>query len=73
MEKAKWYFTKPLSSLVIIGRILVCIGGVTALIQVLIGILLSHFGWLGSPVDQITWKKAGGVVLLLAGLFLSVS
>jgi len=41
--------------------------------QVLIGILLSHFGWLGSPVDQITWKKAGGVVLLLAGLFLSVS
>lgn len=40
--------------------------------QVLMGILLSHFGWL-SPVDPFTLKKAGGVVLLLAGLFLSVS
>jgi len=41
--------------------------------QVLIGLFLSHMGWLGSPVDPITLKKIGGVVLLLAGLVLAVT
>ncbi|EHQ06864.1 MAG: DMT family transporter [Leptonema illini] len=40
--------------------------------QVLIGLLLSHFGWLGSPVDPISFKKIGGLALMLVGLILVV-
>src|SRR5688572_5726333 len=35
--------------------------------QVITGMLMSHFGVLGSPVDPITMTKALGVLLLVAG------
>ena len=41
--------------------------------QILMGLLLSHFGWLGSPVDAFTWKKLLGVGLLSGGLYLTVA
>ncbi|GAB2534615.1 DMT family transporter [Rufibacter soli] len=38
--------------------------------QLLMAIVLDHFGWLGFPVQPINWSKVLGVVLLLAGVFL---
>ena len=35
--------------------------------QVFSGMLFSHFGWLGSPVEPFTMIKLLGVVLLIAG------
>jgi transporter family-2 protein len=35
--------------------------------QVISGMIFSHFGWLGSPVEPITLSKLGGAVLLIAG------
>lgn len=36
--------------------------------QILGGLLMSHFGWLGSPVDRITVTKLVGVGLMIAGV-----
>jgi transporter family-2 protein len=36
--------------------------------QIIGGLILSHFGWLGSPVDRITMTKLAGVVLMIAGV-----
>ena len=35
--------------------------------QVITAMILSHYGWLGSPVQPITMMKAFGVVLMLGG------
>jgi len=35
--------------------------------QVISGMIFSHFGLLGSPVEPISWIKAIGVILLIAG------
>jgi transporter family-2 protein len=40
--------------------------------QVIIGMLLSHFGLLGSSVDPVSIKKIIGITLLLGGLYFSV-
>jgi transporter family-2 protein len=39
--------------------------------QIVGGLLMSHFGWLGSPVQPITAIKSVGVVLMLAGVALA--
>jgi bacterial/archaeal transporter family-2 protein len=39
--------------------------------QIIGGLVLSHFGWLGSPVDRITITKLGGVVLMIAGVVIA--
>ena len=39
--------------------------------QILGGLLMSHFGWLGSPVDPITVPKVAGVVLMVAGVLMA--
>lgn len=49
------------------GFVLLVIG------QILMGLLLSHFGWLGSPVDPFTLKKLLGLGLLSGGLYLTVA
>jgi transporter family-2 protein len=36
--------------------------------QILGGLLMSHFGWLGSPVDRITLPKLAGVGLMIIGV-----
>jgi len=36
--------------------------------QILGGLLMSHFGWLGSPVDRITPPKLVGVGLMIVGV-----
>jgi transporter family-2 protein len=32
---------------------------------------MSHFGWLGSPVQPITVAKVAGVVIMIAGVTLA--
>jgi transporter family-2 protein len=39
--------------------------------QVLGGLLMSHYGWLGSPVQPVTLTKLLGVVLMIGGVFLA--
>jgi len=35
--------------------------------QVIGGLMMSHFGWLGSPVAPVTWVKILGVLVMVAG------
>jgi transporter family-2 protein len=39
--------------------------------QVLGGLLMSHFGWLGSPVQPITLTKIAGVLVMIGGVVLA--
>jgi transporter family-2 protein len=39
--------------------------------QIIGGIVLSHFGWLGSPQQPITLVKTIGVVIMIAGVVLT--
>jgi len=39
--------------------------------QVLGGMVLSHFGWLGSPVQPVSPSNLFGAVVMLAGVWLS--
>lgn len=39
--------------------------------QVIGGLLLSHFGWLGSPVQPITISKVVGVLVMIGGVVLA--
>ena len=40
--------------------------------QVVGGLVLSHFGWLGSPVQPITLMKTVGVLIMVGGVVLTV-
>jgi len=35
--------------------------------QVIGGLVMSHYGWLGSPVEPLTWLKILGVLAMVAG------
>ena len=39
--------------------------------QVMGGLLMSHFGWLGSPLQPITWTQLAGVVVMIGGVALA--
>ena len=39
--------------------------------QVIGGLIMSHFGWLGSPVEPLTWVKILGVLAMVAGAALA--
>lgn len=39
--------------------------------QIVGGLVLSHFGWLGSPVQPVTLMKIIGVTLMIAGTVLA--
>ena len=41
--------------------------------QVMGGLILSHFGWLGSPVEPITLTKLLGVAVMIGGVALATS
>lgn len=41
--------------------------------QVLGGLLMSHYGWLGSPVEPITLTKLAGVLVMIGGVVLATS
>ena len=39
--------------------------------QIIMSIIVDHFGWFGMPVDKITLQKAIGIVLLIGGVVLT--
>ena len=39
--------------------------------QIFGGMLMSHFGWLGSPVQPITWMNIAGALLMVGGVALA--
>lgn len=39
--------------------------------QVLGGLIMSHFGWLGSPVQPVTLMKVVGVAVMIAGVVMA--
>jgi transporter family-2 protein len=39
--------------------------------QVLGGMIMSHFGWLGSPVQPITLLRLGGVAVMIIGVVMA--
>ena len=39
--------------------------------QILSAMLLSHFGWLGSPVQPVTLANVMGALLMIGGVFLA--
>ncbi len=39
--------------------------------QILSALVLSHFGWLGSPVQPVTLMNAIGALLMIGGVFLA--
>jgi transporter family-2 protein len=39
--------------------------------QILSAMVLSHFGWLGSPVQPVTVTNMLGALLLIGGAFLA--
>ena len=39
--------------------------------QVIGGLVMSHFGWLGSPVQPITLTKIAGVAVMIGGVVLA--
>ena len=38
--------------------------------QLAMALVVDHFGWLGLPVNPISWTRVSGVVLLIAGVWL---
>lgn len=39
--------------------------------QIIGGVVMSHYGWLGSPVDPINWIKLVGIALMVGGVVLA--
>ena len=39
--------------------------------QIIGGLLVSHFGWLGSPVQPVTMTKLAGVALMIGGVVMA--
>ncbi len=39
--------------------------------QVIGGLVMSHFGWLGSPIQPLTWIKVAGVAVMVCGVMLA--
>ena len=39
--------------------------------QVIGGLIMSHYGWLGSPVQPITLAKVAGVLVMIGGVLLA--
>jgi len=39
--------------------------------QVIGGLVMSHFGWLGSPVQPVTLAKVAGVLVMIGGVVLA--
>ncbi|MEL7424588.1 MAG: DMT family transporter [Bacteroidota bacterium] len=44
--------------------------GLTVAGQMGFSLLVDHYGWFGSPVQEINWFKVGGVLLIVGGVWL---
>ena len=61
----------PLRHVDPVGTILVPVMILLLAGQVMGGLLMSHFGWLGSPVDPVSPLKLLGVALMVGGAALA--
>jgi len=76
----RWYFVAGLISVIVVGTSTYLIPRLGALnvfvifvgAQLLVRMVLSHFGWLQSPISPINGVKLLGAVLLLTGAILVV-
>jgi transporter family-2 protein len=39
--------------------------------QIFAAVLIDHFGLFGAPVQTLSWTRAAGIALMIAGLFLA--
>ena len=39
--------------------------------QIITGLVLSHFGWLGSPLQKISWIQILGILIMIEGVILT--
>lgn len=44
--------------------------GLTVAGQMGFSLLVDHYGWFGTPVQVISWPKIGGVLLIVAGVWM---
>ncbi len=44
--------------------------GLTVAGQMGFSLLVDHYGWFGTPVQEINWLKVGGVLLIVGGVWL---
>ena len=76
----RWYFVAGLISVIVVGTstyLIPRLGAVNVFVifvgaQLLVRMVLSHFGWLQSPLSPINGVKLLGAVLLLTGAILVV-
>lgn len=76
----RWYFVAGVISVFVIVTSTFLIPRIGAInlfvivlsLQMISRTVISHFGWLESPVSSITWIKAAGSVLLIVGAILVV-
>ena len=76
----RWYYSAGVISVLVVagstfliprlGAINLFVVGVTS--QLLVRMIISHFGWLESPVSPVTWVKLLGGLLLIVGAILAV-
>lgn len=81
LEVPGWYYLLPgLISVTVVGAntfLIPRLGAINLLVitvaaQLLGRIIISHFGYLESPIDPISWQKIAGSVLVIGGAFLVV-
>jgi len=80
-QAPRWYLIAGVISVLVVGTstfLIPRIGALTLFVvfvsaQLVVRMVLSHFGWLGSPVDPVNGVKLFGIALLLSGAFLVVS
>ncbi len=41
--------------------------------QILVAVVIDHFGLLGAATTSINWQRSAGVLLMISGLFLALS
>ena len=44
--------------------------GLTIAGQMILGLIMDHYGWLGLPVNPISWPRVMGVVMIIGGVVL---
>lgn len=80
LDAPRWYLVAGVISVVVVGTstyLIPRLGAVNLFVifvsaQLVVRMMLSHYGWLESPVNPISPSKLAGAVLLLTGVILVV-
>jgi transporter family-2 protein len=76
----RWYYSAGFISVLVVALstfLIPRLGAVNPFVvgmmaQLLVRMVVSHYGWLESPVSPNSWVKAAGGVLLIVGALLAV-